>query len=470
MKYLLTMGVLFAAATVQAQNPAPWSTYRGNPQRTGNVDGKPGPEKPKVLFARKMKDHFIASPVPVQDRLFVSGLGPFNIANFYAMSAQPKSSKEILYTKSTPYLKIPTVSSPGVMAGKLVFGDGMHQNDGATLHCIDLASGLPVWQLPVPGKLVHLEGSPTLTDDRVYIGGGSAGVLCVSFDQITLEGKKVTLPEVQKIVAQRWKDLQAQYEVDKKKDPDFAVPPTEDQLPKAKPNQLWQAGKDKWHVDGPLNLIGKDLLMTSAFLDLERVGDRSIACLAADNGEVRWRAPLKYNPWGGASVVGKTVIVTSSSIGYYPGMLKGAKGMVSAFDLTTGKPQWSKDVTGGVVGCAALADGAAVVTATDGKVRAFDLATGERRWIYEAKTPLFAPPAVAGNVVYAGDFNGVVHAIDLKSGTGRWTFDLGTHPEVQSPGMVYGGPVVDGGRVYVTTCNLEGPHAQKGTVVVCLGE
>ncbi len=36
--------------------------------------------------------------------------------------------------------------------------------------------------------------------------------------------------------------------------------------------------------------------------------------------------------------------------------------------------------------------------------------------------------------------------------------------------MIYGGPVVHGGRLYVGTCNLEGPNARKETVVVCIGE
>jgi outer membrane protein assembly factor BamB len=123
-----------------------------------------------------------------------------------------------------------------------------------------------------------------------------------------------------------------------------------------------------------------------------------------------------------------------------------------------------------VIGCAALAEDAAVVTATDGKVRAFNLTDGERRWIYDAKMPLFAPAAIAGAVVYAGDLKGVMHAIDLSNGEKKWTLDLGTDPDVKAPGMIYGGPIVHGGRIYVATCNIEGMFAQKPTVIVCIGE
>ena len=211
------------------------------------------------------------------------------------------------------------------------------------------------------------------------------------------------------------------------------------------------------------------VLVASAFLDKEH-GDRALFCLDAKTGKILWRTPLRLNPWGGPSVLGDTVIVSGSSIGYDFTLLKGAKGFVAAYNLADGKPRWTKDITGGVLGCAALSGGSAVASATDGKVRAFDIATGDRQWIYETKMPLFAPVAIAKDVVYAGDLRGVVHAIDLKSGREKWNLDLGTHPEVQAPGMVYGGPIVHGGRVYVATCNLQGPNANQATAVVCIGD
>jgi outer membrane protein assembly factor BamB len=41
---------------------------------------------------------------------------------------------------------------------------------------------------------------------------------------------------------------------------------------------------------------------------------------------------------------------------------------------------------------------------------------------------------------------------------------------VKAPGMIYGGPVLHGGRLFVATCNLDGPNAGKPTVVVCIGD
>src|ERR1043165_4982629 len=104
---LICAALTFHAA--RAQSPEPWSTYRGNAQRTAS-DGQAGPAAPRVLWTLKSKDHFIASPVPHGDRLYVSGLGPFNVGNFACLSIDPGAKSRMLWSKTTPYLKLPTVS------------------------------------------------------------------------------------------------------------------------------------------------------------------------------------------------------------------------------------------------------------------------------------------------------------------------------------------------------------------------
>jgi outer membrane protein assembly factor BamB len=268
--------------------------------------------------------------------------------------------------------------------------------------------------------------------------------------------------------AEAWKKLQARYEVEKKKDPDFAVPPTENDLPKPAPKSVWTAGQKRWHVDAPLLVAGDTVIAASAFLDKEKEGDRAVFALDAATGKELWRTPIARNPWGGPTLAGDAVIVTTSSIPYTFQGLEGAKGEVVALDLATGKERWKKAVPGGVLGCAAVTKDAAVFTATDGKVRAFDLKDGSRKMIYDAKAPFFAPPAVVGDVAYVADLNGVVHAIGLKTGAAVWTLDLGKDP-VKLPGSNYGGVTVHGGRLYLATCNLEGPFARRPTAVVCIG-
>ena len=174
----------------------------------------------------------------------------------------------------------------------------------------------------------------------------------------------VTPAEVQKIVDAKWAEPLKKYEDEKKKDPDFAVPPNEDQLPKAVPALVWKQGEKKWHIDAPVNVIGDKVLVASAFLDKEKEGDRALYCLDAKTGATKWRAALNVNPWGGPSVVDNVVVTTGSTIPYAPGLLKGAKGEIAAFDLADGKEKWRKEVPAGILGSVALAGGQAISTAT----------------------------------------------------------------------------------------------------------
>ena len=467
---LFALGVLGALA-VRSSAAEPWTTYRGNAERTGCADGKPGPKEPAVVWFYESQDHFVASPLPFGDRLYLGGLGAFNVGSLYAFDIDPKTTKDkrIAWSVRTPYLKLPTVSTPAVMDGKLIFGDGMHQTDGAILHCLRMDKGLPLWQYPAPGSLVHMEGSPTVAHGKVYVGGGSAGVICIDPSQLTLDGKKQTPDDIKKILDKKWAELEEEYRkaVDRK-DP-FAMKPNPDQLPKPAPVLAWQQGREKWHVDAPVAVTGDLVLVASAFLDKEKVGDRALFALDAKTGDIKWRKELPINPWGGPTVSGKTVVISGSSIAFTTTELKKAKGFVAAYSLDDGKELWTKEVPGGVLSCLALTKELAIATATDGKVRAFQLADGERKWIYDAKAPFFAPVAVDAATAYAADLKGVVYAIDLANGTGKWKLDLGAEP-VKLPGMVYGGPVLSGGKLYVATCNLEGEFARKPTVVACIGE
>ncbi|MCS7270668.1 MAG: PQQ-like beta-propeller repeat protein [Gemmataceae bacterium] len=474
---LFSVGLFWSVAAARLQSqpaetppvPPPWGTYRGNPQRTGNTDNQPGPRQPVIRWVLKSQDHFVAAPVPLGDAIYVAGIGAFNRPAIAVLplqgGPQPPPPR---WSKSAPYLKLPSVSSPALAGDYLLFGDGMHQDAGGVFHCLEARTGLPLWQLPLPGDLIHLEGAPLVLGRRAYIGAGNAGVLAVQWDTALLDGREHDLPTVRQRQQQRWKELQERYEQDKKKDPDFALPPDDSQLLKFAPKKLWQKGENHWHVDAPLNCSGPLLLVPSAYLDKEKVGSRGLYALKADSGELVWQAKLTYNPWGGATVAGDLILVPGSSIGYYYKELRQARGELTALEAKTGQVRWRKEIaSGGLLACVAVADSLAVTTATDGKVRAFRLNDGERAWLYDAKAPFFAPPAIAAGTVYVADLNAVVHALDLKTGQPLWTLPLAQ--QIGNPGMVYGGITVHNGLLILATCNLDGPFLGKPTAVVCIG-
>jgi outer membrane protein assembly factor BamB len=451
---------------------ADWTTSRGNLQRTGNIDAQPGPKKPRVLWAYKAAQHFIASPVPDAGTLYLPGLGAFNTPAFHALSIDADIAERALWSKGSPFIKLPSVSAPAVTGGFVIFGDGMHQTDGATLYCIRADNGRPVWQFSVPGKLVHMEGSPTVEKDRVYIGAGDAGVICVELKKLTLEGQDTDPAAAQKLIETRWAELTAKYAEAKKKDPDFAIPPSEDALPKPAPKLVWQQGKGTLHVDAPVAVTGERVLVASAYIDDDKVGKRALVCLGAGDGKVLWEVPLagKYNPWAGPTVTGNTVLTGCSSIRFDRKGIPTAKGEVLAVNIENGAILWRKELPGGVLSAVAVSGDLAVATATDGTVRAWAVANGAEKWSYNAGAPFFAGPAVSGGSVYAADLKGIVHAVSLADGKPEWTFNVATDPAVQGPGMFFGSPVVHGGELFLATTNIDGDQPNQPSVVVCLSD
>lgn len=454
-----------------AAGAADWPTNRGSAARTGCIDGKTGPKAPNVLWVYESQDHFVAAPVPGNNELYVSGLAGMGTGEFYALSLDPAAAKRESWAKKAPFLRLPVVCAPAVVGNKLVFGDGMHQTDGATLYCLKSGSGTPLWQLQMPGSLVHLEGAPSIANNRVYTGGGAAGVICVDLNRVTLDGKEQDPAAIQAAIEAKWKQLTAKYEEEKKKDPDFAIPPSENDLPKPAPKKLWQVGQGQWHVDAAVDVAEGRVLVASAKLDAADnfAGDRAIFCLDANDGSTKWRTPIDVNPWSGPTVSGKTVLAGCSNIRFDVKTIPQGKGQLVAMNLEDGKIAWKKDIPGGVVSPVAATGELAVFTATDGRVRAFNIADGEQKWIYPAAAPFFAGPATDGSAVYVADLKGVVHAIDIKTGMKLWQLDLANHPKVKAPGMVFGSPTLSGGRLYVATCNIEVANQTK-TVVVCIGE
>ena len=458
-----------ASASMGAEPKWAWPTHRGNSERTGNLDGSEGPQMPNILWVYKSPEHFIASIVPGDKSIFTAGLGAFNTGVFHAISSDQKPTERVNWSKTAPYIKRPTVCAPVIDNGLVIFGDGMHQTDDALLYCMQADTGLPVWSFAVPGKLVHIEGSPTVDRGKVYVGAGDAGLLCIDSTRVMLDGKEQGLSTVIPILSKQWSEMTAAYERDKKKNPQLAIPPSAEALPKPVPKLQWQAGKDQWHVDAPTAVAGEYVFVASAYLDLEKVGKRSMLCLKASNGSVVWDTKLDLNPWSGPTIAGHAVIVGCSSIRFDKKLIPKATGEVVAMNLADGRVLWRQAVTGGVLSSVAVKDGLAIYTCTDGKIYARKYLTGELVWTYDAKTPFFAGPALAGKTVYAADLKSIVHAVDLTSGKRRWLFDIGADPSVQARGTVFSSPVVHGGNLYVATCNLDGATDQP-SVVVCLSD
>src|SRR4029079_7297017 len=105
-----------------------------------------------------------------------------------------------------------------------------------------------------------------------FVGGGSAGVICADLNNVTLNGQAMATPQGEAQIEKIWKDMADKYEIEKKKDPDFAIPPNEAALPKPAPKVLWEKGKGAWHVGAPLLVAGGTRLVTPRSADQREGG------------------------------------------------------------------------------------------------------------------------------------------------------------------------------------------------------
>ena len=464
-----------------------WPTYQGDARRSGCPDGRPLPGRVKVLWTLPGNSQYLATPAYSGGRLVLPALGAFNAPEVVAIGVEDGLKSRTLWANGPPTLGLPVAASPTIRDGLVVVGEGMHQNVAGALGASSLSDGLPIWRLEIAGELRHVEGGAARGDDgRIYFGSGSGGVLCVDSGRIKMGARILTAAEAEGEARRVFTELRAAYEKVKATD-EFAVEPGHGDVLKRTggvPEVLWRAGEDKLHVDSSVVLAQRDLgdgekqpcvVAGSAYLDEEALGERVLVCLAAADGEVAWKVPLRWNPWGPPSIAvsgGKTrVLVGCSSIRFDPATLEGARGEVVAVDLDTGRLAWRREVPGGVLSPVAIDSTGSfgVFTATDGIVRGVDVSTGRLIWSSTPAGPLFAGVAIAGMTVCSVDLDGRVRALSLQSGKTQWSLDIGKHPSVALPGRVFASPVCVAGRLYVATHNLEGPQTGAPTVIVCLG-
>jgi hypothetical protein len=134
-----------------------------------------------------------------------------------------------------------------------------------------------------------------------------------------------------------------------------------------------------------------------------------------------------------------------------------------------------RNYPGGILSSVAIRDGVAFFTTTEGIVRAVEVNNGRQLWAYKAANSFFAGPAVAGGmdnggVVYAADLGGVLYALSFETGQLLWSHDVGKDAIVQTPGMVFGSPVVRGQEIFLATCNIQGENADKPGAVIAISD
>src|SRR5579872_7457146 len=272
---------------------------------------------------------------------------------------------------------LPVFCTPRVVDGKVYCGEGLHDNEGCRMFCINAADGKSVWENPLKTSS-HTEGSPAVSGGKAFFPAGDDGLFA-------LDAKSGT--------------------------------------------QLWKfpGGKEKGiHIDAPPAVNGNRVFIGSGLYTFVAV------CIDAESGTEVWRTDLKLRSFGAPLVLGKHIFygVGTGNMGEdvhnYPeesgNKEKDPAGAIVCLEAETGKEAWRVDLPRSVHTGLTGDSFSVYACSRDGSVYALDRKSGKLRWKTSIGGAITSAPAVSSTggvpvAVYAVSREGL--AVCLNPHTGK---------------------------------------------------
>jgi outer membrane protein assembly factor BamB len=374
------------------------TTARVNAQRTGSANARlAGPTKPKLFWsypaeAPKRGQMFLdCSPTVAGDALFVGGYNEVLAFRQGFMHALDARSGAAVWKYEDASLK-PVFSTPSVAGGKLFFGEGYHQDKNCRLLCFDAAKGGA--PLAAYKTTSHVEATPTIADERIYVGAGDDGLYC--FELPAADAKELKI--------------------------------------------VWQA--KGIHVDAsPLVADGR-VVVGGVVGDI--VAELQVLAVDAKTGDVAWRLPTEIPVPAPPSYHEGGVFVTLGN-GKLNQEAEKPRGAVWRIDLNSGEKTWNFDAVSSVLSSPVIYDGKVYFAARGGECFCLSADKGEKVWRAPLGEPIVSAPIVSGGRMIVLSAHGVLHCLDAKTGEEVWSFDDLKRPAAD----VYSSPLLVEGRIYL---------------------
>lgn len=417
------------AGAAQAAD-AEWPAFRGGMNRRGaTLDASPDPTLPGNIwaFAHDVKT-FYASPALRGNRVYISSADKRPFSDCGAIYCLDADTGAVIWKHSPPDFRA-TVSSPSVSGAFLVCGEGLHYTTDARITCLRLDgdSYEPLWEFRTQS---HVESSPCIHEDKVYIGAGDDGLYCI------------------------------------------ALEPT----PQGDADVIWHL-KDETFLDceaSPAVAAGR----VYAGLGM---GGKAVVCADAATGSVLWRRPAPYPVFGCATVIDGKVFVGMGNGNFVETAEEvrttelarleqegasraelaaasetlGPAGEAWCLDAADGGVLWTHKLARTVLGAMPEDNGRLYVGDRSGSVTCLSCADGSVLATWAAHEPIIASPAVAKAHLYVITETGRLFCLDKQSLRRIWDAPVGTG------GAYLSSPAIGRGHVYVGT-------SQDG--LVCLGQ
>ena len=308
-------------------------------------------------------------------------------------------------------------SSPSITAdGKnLLIGQGLHPDFGASLLCLDTATGRINWAVKTP---LHVESSPAIEGDIVVVGAGAV---------------------------ERGADRKPQGDPKGEGHPGYVF------------GVRISDGKELWQhqVNDPESspVIRDGIAYIGSGINGSAVVAIRIAPDEELGGKPRelWRTATPF-PASGPTTIAGDLILIGCGAGDFVFTSENPEGMVIAMDHATGEIRWEAKMPSTILGAIAVRDGIAICPVRNGEVIALDLnAEGKELWRARVhkSSPVMAGPAFTGSHVYAVSSNGYLAVIDGKNGKVLESVYINDPGKPGELGLSISSPLVAGGRLYV---------------------
>ncbi len=300
------------------------------------------------------------------------------------------------------FFSSPAISSDGRL---LVIGQGLHPDSNCRLLCIETDSGRVRWTLATP---LHLESSPVIDGDTVYIGAGA-----------------IEDPATHQPLSHPGYVLAASLE---------------------NGSELWR--HDVADPEGSPAVRDGVLFIGSGF------NGNSIVALSTDpainpNSRELWSSPTPY-PITGAITLLDNLVIAGGGNGDFVYRDPNPGGVVVALDAKSGATVWQADMPDAVLG--AVAAGQHLVCGVaNGEVMALDHKDGKPLWAARISglAPVLAAPAVTDSEVFAVSQNGYLARFDLATGKELEKLYINSEEKPGAQGLSVSSPLVVNGRLIV---------------------
>jgi len=398
-----------AGATVaKAESGADWCRIRGDLARTGRVADSEDPRTGGMRWSFRDGDAaFFSSPAIVGNRVYVSTatMSVLGDGSGRIVCLDADSGEEIWSGGPSDYAA--TFSSPVVAGDYLVCGEGLHKTEDARIVCLSLKQGQQARVLWTHRTTSHVECTPVIWRDRVYVGAGDDGYYCI------------------------------------------ALKPAPDGGPDVK----WHlAGKD--YPDAETSLAVHDGKVYAGL----GVGGMALCVFDADTGKQLKRIETGMPVFSPPAVANGRLYVgmgTGDYINQAEDLGQQPRGAVWCFDLATMEVLWKSPTGRTVLGAVAVQQGRCYAASRDGVVYQFDAGDGRLLATFNAHAGMIASPALGERTVYVISEAGTLHALSVNRLDPVWECQVGLRP------LFVSSPAVARGHVYVGT---------ESDGLICAGE